>query len=222
MYQFMRLELAKLANGDTEQEAPVESYDDQFRKPKRVKVAGKEIKYLLDQIPKEPKVRPAQAEAPEPKYRVKSGAAPLGVFGLPTKMNANSGFTPEKQLSKSQGIGVPEMEQPKVEPIKMKVGNVEHPGTLDLLTTALLRSAESRAQRKVDVMNSLLGTDVKVAMLDEMLKLNGMATTPKGRLHQGQIVGQPKESEPAGPSTSSLSKPYGYGHVQPGTAKNTI
>lgn len=101
------------------------------------KASAKDVKYLLDQISKEPKVRPAQAEAPSPKYRVKQG--------------------------------------------------------------------------------SLMSS-----MLDEMLKLNGMATTPKGRLHSSQIVGQPKESDPDGPSTSSLSKPYGYGHTQPGTAKNTI
>lgn len=81
--------------------------------------------YLLENIPKEPKIRRARADAPHPKYRVKEGAAkPLGVYGLPSKMGANVGLTPAKQLAQSQNIGVPKIKQPKVEPLQVKMAAI--------------------------------------------------------------------------------------------------
>jgi len=60
------------------------------------------------------------------------------------------------------------------------------------------------------------------AMADELAKLNGVATTPKGKLYQGQNVGGPKVTAPHGPSIAEQSKPIGYGLKQPGAIKNAI
>ena len=60
------------------------------------------------------------------------------------------------------------------------------------------------------------------AMADELAKLNGVATTPAGKLYQSQRVGAPKMTPPPGPSISELSKPVGYGTKAPGAVKGTI
>lgn len=48
------------------------------------------------------------------------------------------------------------------------------------------------------------------AMRDELEKLNGLATTPAGRLSQARAVGLPNTT-PKKPSVAQLTKPIGYG-----------
>lgn len=288
--------------------------------------------YLLDQIPVSPKVRARRADAPEPKHRVKLGAQPLGVYGLPTKGAQQPGFDPGKQLAESQKIGVPKMEQPKVKPLSVKMAQApsdqqqqappplpppamsepeegtqsmkmlaegpttmsskmlnaammmnmaksafrvsQYSGTLgdvhsDIYTPADMKyggaagkDSKGKMERAADAallasgglvpgylgyeMGGLPGAAIGAgagmaasygagklldrysknkkasAMRDELMKLNGMATTPGGKLHQSQQVGQPKVTAPSGPSIAELSKPVGYGTKQPGATKGTI
>jgi len=49
------------------------------------------------------------------------------------------------------------------------------------------------------------------------LKMAAAATTPAGRLASSQQEGQPKTTNPPGPSIQQISKPVGYGRPLPGT-----
>ena len=56
-------------------------------------------------------------------------------------------------------------------------------------------------------------------LLDELTKLNGVPTTPAGRLAKAKTVGAPKVTAPPGPSIAEIAKPVGYGLPQPGATK---
>jgi len=62
-------------------------------------------------------------------------------------------------------------------------------------------------------------TKKTAAMLDELIKLNGMAATPPSKLYQTQRVGAPKATAAPGPSIAQMAKPVGFGMPLPGTAK---
>jgi hypothetical protein len=92
-----------------------------------------------------------------------------------------------------------------------------------------IERAGARGASAGDIRRAIFGwseEDLEAAkrkgMSDELAKLNGVATTPKGKLYQGQAVGGPKVTAPHGPSIAEQSKPIGYGLKQPGAVKNTI
>lgn len=231
---------------------------------RKVKLGGLELPsaklatpspYMLDKIHVEPKVRPLRADAPEPKHRVKQ-AEQVGVFGMPIQGVAGSGMTSAKQLEQSQKIGVPRIEQPKVQTMGVKMaflleGFRPDPAWLDGFAAAGKRNAATlagmrKAAFQVSQFSGTLGESVgdiytpsshkyagpapeegkkrtkAKAMTDEIAKLNGVATTPAGRLYSAQQVGQPKVTAPSGPSIAELSKPVGYGLKAPGATKDTI
>lgn len=184
--------------------------------------------YLLDQVGK-PKVRPRRAEAPEPKHRVKLALQqPPGVFGMPSTTGQTAGINPAQQLAKSQKIGVPKLQQPKMKTLSMKTAGLKHAfqtsqfsGTLGGGTRDIYRPSDVKYGGPPPPPEKTKKTK-EAAMVDELMKLNGMATTPKGKLYSTQRVGAPKVSAPPGPSISELSKPVGYGTKAPGAVKNSI
>jgi hypothetical protein len=189
--------------------------------------------YLLDQVGK-PKVRQRNAEAPEPKYRVKVALQqPQGVFGMPTQMGVGlgkqPGMNPAQQLAKTQNIGVPKLQQPKMKTLSMKTAGLKHAfatsqfsGTLGGGTSDIYRPSDVKYGGPASEEDLKKAKAKLAAMADELAKLNGVATTPKGKLYSTQRVGAPKTTAPPGPSISELSKPVGYGTKAPGAVKNSI
>ena len=53
----------------------------------------------------------------------------------------------------------------------------------------------------------------------EQVKKAGIPLTPKGRLANTAKKGQPKVTEPSGPSTAEVAKPIGFGRPLPGATK---
>jgi hypothetical protein len=187
--------------------------------------------YLLDKMHVSPKVRPRRAEAPEPKHRVKLALQqPPGVFGMPSTTGKPGGMDPAKQLANSQKVGVPKLQAPKMKTMSMKMAMAvsQFSGTLGGGTRDIYRPSDVKyggpppPEERGKKTKKSCGYSKMAAMADELAKLNGVATTPKGKLYQSQRVGSPKVTAPAGPSISELSKPVGYGTKAPGAVKGSI
>lgn len=192
--------------------------------------------YLLDQIGKEPKIRPTSAVAPKEKHRVKQAMIPSAGEGPGGGGIAEAA----KKLQTSQKIGVPKIEQPKVKPLTAKLAFAvsQYSGTMGPskfvnyasgqvpFRNPMLRNAgasnEELAMAQKEMKKKTKGwtplTKVS-AMLDELAKLNAIQS-PEAQITSSQKVGAPKTTAPPGPSIAQIAKPVGFGRPQPGATKS--
>jgi len=165
-----------------EKKAVVDAFSDEFKKL---------AKNLMPMLAK-PKLKPTQANSPNPTFRVKeSDAEDSTLYGDETEEKV--GFA-TSQYSGTLG-GMPR-QQPQQLP-----GWVEPPTTTKVSTPP-----------KVPMPGKVQTPRVKTSSI----------VSPAGQLAKAQKVGKLKTTAPPGPSIAQVTKPIGFGRVMPGAAKNTI
>lgn len=156
--------------------------------------------YLLDQVGK-PKLRPKTAMPPDEKFKVELPKPPKSAVhpsGAPSAQAPNAPPAPTAKVAfdVSQFSG------------ELGGGTFFHPPFMPPFRVPNIYGKDPQLKES--------GSKT----IDE--KRAAAAATPAGQLAQSQREGQPKTTGFAGPSISDVSKPVGFGHALPGTAKNRI